>query len=249
MFGFKKRNKSKPEAKAEQITNTEVKTNKSLYTPVFGTLEDFLASNKGADGSLFGNNITVINDDKFSVAHQCIMPAILKGNLSYVVFDPDGKYYDEMRDRLVSIGYDVQQVDFDDELNRARVDIFEAVNITRNSYWLAFILAGSIKCDSKEIPVAHSMFVAIMQYLLSSRQSVTIKGVKEVFDSIKSGNTVIINDLASCPESKSSFTKFTEATKEVRESVMKKAAMYFLHTAIRKAHNPNVFAMTTHKKL
>ena len=251
MFGlFKKKKK----AKTEEL----------LYRPSFGSHEDFVALyGKGKYllpiGRKSSNNInvnvaqspckeiTVINDVQKSADNQFILPLLKEKTLSYVVYDPENTYQVKLRQLMEDAGYDTQIVDFGDEKHRSRIDLFEITNITRNAYWLSVILAGSIKCTPKEIPVAHALFMAMMQYLITTKEKVDIISLYKVFKKVKDGDKEMFNEIQLCTTARGEMVKVWQASHDVKASVYEKITNNFFRTALTKSKDANIFATTAHK--
>lgn len=244
MFGFGKRKKNR------------------TLTASFGTVDAFKeAYVKGDPDFLFGsdknvpigvslngffhNKMTIINDDKDSIRNNCIIPMLSSRNLSYVLYDPDGEYFNATSAKLRSLGYDVAQLDFADETHASRINPFEMVNVTKNAYWNALIFAGSIKCTQAEVRVAHNIFMAMMQYILATGKNVDISNLHEIFNAIKETKASVIRDIMSCPSSAKYLKMFEDETIEVRSIVFAKIDKYFFNLFMPKVTNPNVFAITT----
>ena len=161
MFGFFKKlfARKKKDAKNE-VVNTEEKKDKLTYKPELGTVDAFkekfnadpkhLAIGRKNNENIMVNaehepcnDITFINDNATSIKHDIVMPIVRQGNLSYVVYDPEGEYFKALGNNMLDRGYDVQVIDFEDEEKSARINLFEIVNITQNAYWVATVFAGA----------------------------------------------------------------------------------------------------------
>ena len=239
------------------------KKEKATYVPSLGTAEQFKneykdehlvigvsAGNKvyiGANQTPC-NNVVVINDNQRSVERQCVIPLIEQGELSYVVYDPNGTYRESLESKMKSIGYDVQLIDFDCEENMSRVDIFEVANMIKNPYWASVILSGSMKCTKEEVAPVHNLFMAIMQYLLAANKKVNIVDMYALFKKIQSNDQGLLLDMIHCAASSKYVNKFNECDEEMKASVCKKLTDRFFKTAWNKCVNPNVFTVTTHKQ-
>lgn len=274
MFGLKKKKKNVPEQNAAPVTNQapveEAKPEKSAkhkktFAPKFGSADSFTeAYLTGEEHVTIGrcgeetvgvtaidppaDNIVVINDNPDSVMRQCVMPTVLQGKLSYVVYDPDGVYHEQLAGRMRLRGYDIQVVDLSDAEHSSRIDLFEIANITKNPYWVSVILSGSLKCNRQEIPVAHNLLMAMMQYLLAKKNRIYVNDMAELLDKVISIDTTVLKEMHDCPASKEAILNVAKASHNLLLVIAKRLKKFFFDGAVHKAKNPNIFTVTSHKK-
>lgn len=243
----------------------EPKKPSKIYYPEFGSFldlqklypgnESHVVIGKCSDQSInlnFGKNsgetIQIINDDQFSITHQCVVPIVTQGKLSYVIYDPDGSYYDALADRMRTIKYDVQLVDLADPQHRSRIDLFEIANITKNAYWVALMIAGSIKCNASEIKVSHNLLMGMLQYLMFKNKRATIEELYPLFVAIKNNDEQRVALIKNCVDSKQYMEQYYLASEEVRKSVIDKIDNLFFKIVFPKAKDPNIFTVMAHQK-
>lgn len=260
MFGFfKKKNK------AVNKTEPVAETNAIKYTPRLGNPNDFiqlyrtgeehivLGRHEGSNVGVTaidppGDSLYVINDDADSILRHCVIPTVEQGKLSYIVYDPDGQYQNALADKMKARLYDIQVIDFEDETNKSRVDLFEVVNITKNTYWTAVLLAGAIKCVGREINAAHNLFMTMMEYLLASKGYINITDMCQLFNKVSINDKETLLDMEKCSSARPALLRLINASPEDRATVYKKANATFFKFAEAKLANPNIFMVTSHKR-
>lgn len=228
MFGFFK--------KKEKVEKNNKSAYSQKYTPMFGNADDFMKLYRsGEENIVLGRNqgsnvgvtaidppadsIYIVNDDEDSILRHCIIPTVEQSKLSYVVYDPTGKYQEYLSAQMKARMYDIQVVDLNDESNRSRIDLFEVVNITKNSYWTSIMLAGSIKCEAKEVKIAHNLFMTMMEYLLAKKGKVDIELMSEVFNKIEVYDKTTLLDMEKCNAAQPSLLRLINANPDDRASV------------------------------
>lgn len=258
MFGFFKKKKNGETAKPSKAANV------SKYVPVFGSPDNFvklyrqgdehivLGRNQGTNVGVTaidppGDTIYVVNDDADSILRQCVIPTVEQSKLSYIVYDPEGRYQEYLSAQMKARMYDIQVIDFNTE-NKSRIDLFEVVNITRNTYWTAIMLAGSIKCEAKEVKIAHDLFMTMMEYLLEKNGVVTIDTMTELFNKLMVYDKNTMLDMEQCAPARPSLLRLVNADAKCRASVYNKANTLFFKEMFGKLKNPNIFTVTSHKR-
>ncbi len=271
MFGFLKNLfKRKPktpkaeEPKAEEVVKGKDNKKKIDYKPEFGTVEAFvekygqgdkhlIIGRKNNEGIAINaasepcNDILFINDNSESVRKDIIMPLVRQGNMSYVIYDPDGEYYEALGNNMLDRGYDVQVIDFDDEEKKSRISLFEIVNITQNAYWVATVFASASGCTAEEAPVAHNALMAIMAYLLNTKNAVYAEDLINMMKSVFAKPEETIAMLNKCPSARQHEQKLKGCSHELLKAAIKKCYVLMMKNADY-VKNPNVFAATAHKK-
>lgn len=257
MFGFLKKKKDKKK--------NEKPTKGVVYSPRFGTLEEFLCEYRTGEehlslGRINGHavgitgivppadSILVVNNNKTDVKDTLIAPIVEQCKLSYVIYDPDGKYHDALANKMKSKCYDVQVVDLTDEKHGSRIDVFEIANITKNPYWTAVLLSGSIKCSAEEIVVAHNLLMSLMEYDLQVHGQTSIESICTHFVSLYKRENKILENIAHVEKAVLPFEKFNAADETLRDNVYKKLYAHLLKDLANKIRKPNIFAVTSHKK-
>lgn len=263
MFGlFKKKDKNN---KATKNTKAEHKQQVSKYNPVLSTPDDFMrVYRQGEEHIVIGRNqgsnvgvtaidppadsLLVINDNSDEILRQCVIPTVEQSKLSYIIYDPNGAYYNALADKMKARLYDIQVLDLESSMNKSTVDLFEVVNITKNTYWTSVILAGSIKCEGAEIQAAHNLFMTMMEYLLEKKGCIFIEDMQELFNKVSVNDKETLLDMEKCSSAKPSLLRLINADPKDRGSVYKKAAVYFFRDISKKIKNPNIFTVTSHKR-
>lgn len=265
MFGFFKKlfARKKKNAKNE-VVNTEEKKDKLAYKPELGTVDAFkekfntdpkhiAIGRKNNENIMVNaehepcNDIMFINDNATSIKHDIVMPIVRQGNLSYVVYDPEGEYFKALGNNMLDRGYDVQVIDFEDEEKSARINLFEIVNITQNAYWVATVFAGASGCTAEEAPVAHNTLMALMSYLLDTKNSVNATDLVNLIKTMFAKPQETIAMLNKCPSARQHEQKLKDVKIDILKSAIKKCYV-FLMKNFDYINNPNVFAATAHKK-
>ena len=261
MFGFLK----KKEKKAKEKPTKKNKAQKNLYVPRCGTLEEFLSTYKTGEEHLTlgrvnghglsvtglvppADSILIINDNSDDVRKDMLAGIIGQGKLSYVVYDPEGKYCDSLSQRMKSKCYDVQVIDLNDESHSSRIDLFEIANITKNPYWTAVMLSASIGCTENEIIPAHDLLMALMEYDLSMHGTITIESICNSFVKLYKKDEKIIDDLSRTKRAYPHLAKFDENNANIKDSVYKKIYAHLLKDLANKIRKPNIFSVTSHQK-
>lgn len=251
MFGFKKR-KEKERWMSE-------------FTPSFGTADEFCAKYEQndeaivigksddreirvsiSDGSV--NKVVILNDSFTSVHKDVVAPILLKGNLSYIIYDEKGLHYDALAETMRSMGYDVQLIDLSDDDNASRINLFETVNITGNPHLLSVVLANSIQCDEQEVDVAYNLLMAMMHFVLSRSGVVDAKELDSLFRQIVTNDNEVMSELENCPGSREHIAQVYNVEADITESVIRKLSDSLFNSMVIKTTEPNVFAITMHHK-
>lgn len=252
MFGFSKKN--------ENELNKKMK-----FIPKFGTGDDFISAySTGDDHFVIGKRkesdititldkipckeITIVNDDDYSIRYQCVVPMVKQGRFTYVIYDPDGKHYDALANMMSNMGYDVQIIDMESEENVSRVSLFEVANIANAPYWISIILSEMIDCDDNEKIVAHNTFMAMMQYLLIIKKNIEINEMYDVFSKIKERDLEIFNAMNDCEESQSYVMDLMATDEDLKDRIFEKIENRFFKPNTPKTTNPNIFTIAAHKK-
>lgn len=195
------------------------------------------------------NRIMVINNNAAKFADDILIPMIDKQNLSYVIYDPEGTYYDATKDELQRNEYDVEIIDIQDKSNRLRLDLFEVVNITKNPYCNALIFANSIQCESaEETETALKLFMAIMTFLLSRKNRVSMSDMSYMFDKIKEKDASVIKMMCDCTQSYRHMQGFAIAPAPIKRTVMKLIDKNFFSVLNEKTCRPNMFVVALSSK-
>lgn len=264
MFNFLKKRKKN---KNEEVVAQDQKNNgtENQFAPKFGSSQDFMDAYMkngvhvviGHDGenevgvSIIdppGDTMFVVNDNFDSVLNQCVAPTVLQEKLSYVIYDPEGKYSESLGTKMRLRGYDVMVVDFADPENKSRLDLFEIANITRNPYWLSVILSGSIKCEKNEIAIAHNLFMSAMQYLLAEKGKLTVEDFCDVCQKIVAIDVDVLRAVRECSTSKDYIEELAKYDMDILRAAYDKISNRLLAGMTLKAKNPNVFTVMAHKK-
>lgn len=243
------------------------KKEKVVFSPSFGNAEDFvnLYCGEGEECVTIGyredhgniniatsnhktNNITIINDRKESIRDNCVAPILKQRKFSYVVYDPTGEYYERLSSKLETNGYETRLIDICDNENWDRIDLFETANITKNPYWTSILLAGSIGCETHEIFAAHSLFMAMMRYLLEKTEKINIIDMYDLFIKIKNNDKQILSEMRSMLETQRYIDRAFSNDPNITKDIFEKIQNNLFKTAIYKANNPNIFTVTAHKK-
>jgi len=258
MFGFSKKKKANK-------ANEQVKNNQG-FAPSFGSVEDFEKRyNDGAtymavgrkDGKLIGlsassapaNNIFLINDNEELAREHYILPLMKQSLSSFVIYDPTEAYYNASADFLHENGYDIQIVDLEDPEHGSRIDLFEVANITRNTYWTSLILSGSVRCNQNEILPAHNLMMAIMQYLLDTKQKITVTETAKLLQGLLGEDSVkTVEDIEACPAARQYIEKFKASDDDIKHTVCEKIYTHFTRVGYKKLRNPNIFTVAVPKK-
>ena len=198
------------------------------------------------------NRIMFICNDDAKFANEILLPMIDKQNLSYVIYDPNGSYYEATKDELQRCGYDVEIIDVQDAENKIRIDLFEVVNITKNPYCNALIFANSVKClNEQETTACVNLFMAIMTFLLARKNSVKMNDMAYIFNQIKAVDATTIKMLVDCAQSYRYIQQFAVTPKEVKRTVLQLIEDNFFNALMPKTSKPNLFivALSSKKKV
>ena len=198
------------------------------------------------------NRIMFICNDDAKFADEILLPMIDKQNLSYVIYDPNGSYYEATKDELQRCGYDVEIIDVQDAENKIRIDLFEVVNITKNPYCNALIFANSVKCvNEQETTACVNLFMAIMTFLLARKNSVKMNDMAYIFNQIKAVDATTIKMLVNCAQSYRYIQQFAVTPKEVKRTVLQLVEDNFFNALMPKTSKPNMFivALSSKKKV
>ena len=266
LFG-KKNKEPKPlkHKKGSKSNQTPVVEPAIEFSPVFNFADNFIATycNKEpsvpvgkyngreidvAIGALKCNDILVVNNNENAICEKHIAPMLKRGGASYILYDKTGKYYEQFAPMMKSNGYDVQLIDFTDESNPSRIDIFEVLNTIKNPYWLSIIISSSIKCNAQELKVAHNLFMAMFEYLFSGTEAVDFVTLYGLFNNIRNKDMNTLNAIIQCEKARKFMMLLTKSEQSVIRSTYEKADNLFFKNVFAKVKEPNIYTMATHQK-
>ena len=194
------------------------------------------------------NKIVVINDDLDSIHDDIVAPILLKGEMSYMVYDADGKHYAAMARTMRMMGYDVQLIDLASEEHISRINLFEIINITKDPHSLSVVLSNAIGGDEAETDAAYNLLMAIMKCNLAKRGAINAVEVDHMFKQIANGDTAALDELEGCQDAREHIMRVYEVDVAVKVAAINKMAEKLFSSLLDKTKHPNVFAITMHSK-
>ena len=216
------------------------KTKGPLYTVELGSASDFVHAYKDQKNSMPTNNVVLISSNNRLLKEKCLVPTIKRGTSSFVIYD-DGIVDSGVFNALKARGYDVQVIDFADQTHKSRIDVFEMVNITKNTFWTAEIFANELlDIQEEKRLIVQQLLKAMLDMMVEHQQTVTIKRLWELFRAICANNQMIINEMMKYVDFESAYPMCkddNDLLKNIEETIM--------FTSMSFCNNPNVYGITS----